>query len=260
MNLPALACAFRIGWRFAARDWPATLSSAFYFLTVALSYNALFLALPKAQLQDFGITRDRMIWYIMLTDLMSLMMGRDLKKVQQMIRDGSIEVMLLRPVAFWRLMVTEQVAEQGFRLCCVIPLTILVGCRLGGSFPFRPEDILLIPSVIACIICSISVTLCFGLSSLWLDDYRTLFFLFQKLTLVAGGLLCPIALYPGWLQRLSWMSPFPAFAGITGNFAFASSLTSKLGSVMLQLAWMLVFIAVTALAARAVSRRIGQPL
>jgi ABC-2 type transport system permease protein len=56
-----------------------------------------------------------------------------------------------------------------------------------------------------------------GLTAFWIGDVSPLFWIAQKLLFIFGGLMLPLSLYPGWMQRVAYATPFPSMlAGPAG--------------------------------------------
>ena len=61
-----------------------------------------------------------------------------------------------------------------------------------------------------------------GLAAFWLGDVSPLFWVWQKLLFVLGGLMLPLALYPEWMQRVAYATPFPSLLAGPGSFVFGT--------------------------------------
>jgi ABC-2 type transport system permease protein len=57
-----------------------------------------------------------------------------------------------------------------------------------------------------------------GLVAFWLQDISPVFWVWQKLMFVLGGLMLPLALYPTFLQRLATLTPFPTLLAWPASF------------------------------------------
>jgi ABC-2 type transport system permease protein len=52
-----------------------------------------------------------------------------------------------------------------------------------------------------------------GLLAFWLHDVAPVYWVWQKLMFVLGGLLLPLELYPAFIQRVAAFTPFPSSSG-----------------------------------------------
>jgi ABC-2 type transport system permease protein len=62
-----------------------------------------------------------------------------------------------------------------------------------------------------------------------------LFWVWQKLLFILGGLMMPLSIYPDWIQRVAHMTPFPSMLAGPAGFMLedrsvnAATLTWQLG-------------------------------
>jgi ABC-2 type transport system permease protein len=52
-----------------------------------------------------------------------------------------------------------------------------------------------------------------GLLAFWLEDVAPVYWVWQKLAFVLGGLMLPLTMYPGLVQAVAAITPFPALLG-----------------------------------------------
>jgi ABC-2 type transport system permease protein len=93
-----------------------------------------------------------------------------------------------------------------------------VGCAvaylLSGGWPHEPAGLL--AALVLGLLASVLWQLCgawIGLSAFWLEDCTPLYWIWQKLSFVLGGMFVPLALYPDWLRTLAGWLPFSAMIG-----------------------------------------------
>ena len=61
-----------------------------------------------------------------------------------------------------------------------------------------------------------------GLTAFWLDDVAPVYWVWQKLLFVCGGLMMPIQLYPPVIQRFAAFTPFPSILAGPASFVLDS--------------------------------------
>ncbi len=259
VNWPALILSFRLGCGAAWNETLAIVGSAVLFATVTLSYGELWRNLPQADIARLHLTHAQLIWYLVLAQLFSRGIGFGIQDVQIAVRSGAVEVAMLRPVPFWSLTLADWMGRQCVQLACLLPLAILFGYALTRLFPFDASAVLLPLSSALCLIGGLGVSFLIGGATLWLGEGGPASWLFQKVTLILGGLLCPLAFYPHWLQTLAWFTPFPAFAAFTGNFALNRGFAGNAMGLALQLFWTACILAACAGLARLMRIRIAMP-
>ena len=80
-------------------------------------------------------------------------------------------------------------------------------------------------------------TAAIGLSAFWIVDTSPVYWIWQKLAFVLGGLLLPLELYPDWLRAAARLSPFPAMLWGPGRMAFGFAPGAALVTLLELLAW-----------------------
>ena len=96
------------------------------------------------------------------------------------------------------------------------PVLAVVACLCAFAFtgwipPFR---VLALSGVFGLIAAALLTALdvVIGLLAFWLDDVTPVYWVWQKLLFVCGGLMMPIQLYPSVIQRVAAFTPFPSSA------------------------------------------------
>jgi ABC-2 type transport system permease protein len=179
--------------------------------------------------------------------------------VQETVKSGAVEVAMLRPASFWSLILAGWSGRLCIQALCLLPPAAALGFDLGGAFPSQGDYGLLVVSCIACLLCGLCIAFMIGCSTLWLDEGGPVIWISQKLTLILGGMLCPIVFYPHWLQSVAWATPFPAFAAITGGFALNRDPAQNAVALGLQIVWTGLMLAGCAGLTHLMHRKIARP-
>jgi ABC-2 type transport system permease protein len=61
-----------------------------------------------------------------------------------------------------------------------------------------------------------------GLLTFWLHDVSPVYWVSQKLLFVLGGLMLPLEVYPGVIQRIAAFTPFPALLAGPASFMLSN--------------------------------------
>jgi ABC-2 type transport system permease protein len=136
------------------------------------------------------------------------------------------------------------------------PFSLVLGLAISGLSPWRAILPLLAASLVLASIMLMASLLVIGCTSLWLAESRPVYFLYQKLIFLLGGLLWPLAFYPAWLQAVAWRTPFPAMVATPGSFMLGTPQGEILRELAMQALWAALFLGLCAAMARAVRRRI----
>ena len=83
--------------------------------------------------------------------------------------------------------------------------------------------------------------LAFAAASFWVLDAKGAWFLYQKLVFVAGGMLLPLEILPGWLEATARVLPFSSMAYAPARLA-SGHVEPEL--LLVQVGWLIVLVVV----------------
>ena len=113
----------------------------------------------------------------------------------------------------------------------------LEGTRIG-DVPFQLSAL---PLIVALGFLAGCVGLLFqmliGLSAFWLQQVGPFHWIWEKLLLTLGGLMLPLAIYPLWLQKIAYLTPFPAILGQRSALAIDFNLSDALQIMNTLILW-----------------------
>jgi ABC-2 type transport system permease protein len=130
--------------------------------------------------------------------------------------------MLLRPIAYLDAKIIETIA-QGLVNLLFIGATCLLWCTWWtGHFPFSIGQVfaILILGLGGLILCSLMGILV-GLFSFWFNEIYSLFFFWQQILFICGGLIVPVSTFPKLLYIVSFLVPSPFILGLRSEFIFS---------------------------------------
>jgi ABC-2 type transport system permease protein len=199
----------RVGFA-AARAEPAELAGRVVFFFVILG---VFSALWRAVGQDGGgaaAGRSTMVWYLAITEWVLLSAPMLHFEIEAEVRRGDVAYQIARPVSYVGAHVARGIGTLALR-APVLLITAYVG---GLLFAGQPPHSAVLARVIALgLVATAIVTtyhVAFGLLAFWLGDIAPVYWIWQKLSFVLGGLLLPLTYYPDIVNRVAVFTPFPA--------------------------------------------------
>jgi ABC-2 type transport system permease protein len=95
-----------------------------------------------------------------------------------------------------------------------------------------------------------------GLTAFWLGDISPVYWIWQKLTFVLGGLLLPLPLYPDLVVRIARLTPFPALLTGPASFLLDRPFFDAWTLALALLGWSVVAAAIAAAMFRRVTRNL----
>ena len=188
-----------------------------------------------------GVGPGELIWYLALTEWVILSLPLTHLEIEQDVRSGDIAYRLTRPISY----LGTRLAEAAGLFAIRAGVLALVGggfaWSLAGGLPADPRGLALAPFLgLLAGALGIVFMAWIGLSALWLQDSSPLYWVWQKLAFVLGGLMLPLEIYPAWLRALAEFTPFPSMMYSVGRTALAFDPAAAAGIWAQQLCWTLL--------------------
>jgi ABC-2 type transport system permease protein len=187
-----------------------------------------------------GLTLHDVMWYLAIAETVMLSQPRTASLLSQAVKDGSIAYQLARPYDF---LLFQMAARAGDTLPVLAPTLLAGGAAawLSVGPPSAWAGLLVLPLEIGLSwLLSFLMSAAIGLLAFVAEDTSAFEWMFNKLLLVAGGVMIPLDFFPGWAQRLAAALPFagsvyaPARLFVHPDLATAAALAS------VQLAWIVL--------------------
>jgi viologen exporter family transport system permease protein len=206
-----------------ARRAPGELYGRVVFFAVILGvFSSLWHAVAEAGM-PIAADPKALVWYLAVTEWIVLSAPPIHVDIQEAIRRGDIVCQLGRPVSY----VGAAFAEGLGLLLVRAPL---LGATAGMcAFVFTgwtpPPGVVLyiVPFGLAAAALLTALYLWIGLLAFWLEDVSPVYWVWQKLLFVLGGLMMPIELYPELIRRLAPFTPFPSILAGPASFVLHRS-------------------------------------
>jgi len=128
------------------------------------------------------------------------------------IRQGDLARFLLKPISYYWIKFCE---ETPYRLlqCVYGIIFVLISTLVWGNFlKFSlsiENTILFIMIVVLAYFISFTYKLSLGLTAFWFKDAKGLHSALDVVALIFGGAILPIQLFPDYLQKIAYLTPFP---------------------------------------------------
>ncbi len=259
MSLAAIVLMVRMGAKRVASERVALVGQLVVYWVLILSYGVLFQGVDPARLARHGLIRAQLIWYLVVTQSVIACTYFHYRELEQDIRSGAIETMLLRPVDFWPLKLAEWFGQYVTRLFIAIPFGFLIAHFV--SLDATPDYAKLCLFTMPCLAAGGLIFLCLhmvvGCSAIWFDPAESVYRVWQKMLFFLGARSTPLLLYPLWLRGLAWATPFPAVFAVPASLAISSPGSMRWPMILFQMAWLCAALLAAAWMARRVRGHIG---
>jgi ABC-2 type transport system permease protein len=241
----------RLGWRRTAANPLGLIGSVLLYWLILAIFWGLWAATPLHELGAAGLTQDRLLAYLAVTEWIAFAVGLPYREVEAEIQNGTIDAHLARPISFGLATLAVWVGEVGCRF-------VLLGIAGVAALTYATGTIALSPPTAIALGLSAALAMLLvllwhlqiGFAAAWLGMSAPTFWIWQKCLFVFGGLIMPLTIYPASPGAVARASPFAAMLFAPGSLMLDGE-TDRVGSTLaLQIAWL----AITALAAVAVER------
>jgi len=244
----------RIGFA-EARAEPGELYARVVFLGVILGvFSALWQAVGGGG--SGAGNRATMVWYLAMTEWVLMSAPLLHFDIEADVRRGDVAYQIARPVSYLGAHVARGVGALAMRA----PVLLVAACATGLVFagpPAHPAEVARVVAIgiVATFVMSVWYA-ALGIVAFWLGDIAPVYWIWQKLTFVLGGLLLPLSFYPDIVIRIAKATPFPAL--LTGPASFV--LARPVFGTLELLAWLLVWLIIASAVALLLFRRATRTL
>lgn len=180
-------------------------------------------------------------------------------ELAQRVRTGDVAIDLGRPVHPVAAWLAEDIGRAG-QACLVRffgPL-VIGGLIFGLRVPQHAATVpLFVLSAALGVVVSFGCRLLMNLTAFWLLDVRGVATLYMVSSNVLGGLIVPVAFFPGWLQAVAYATPFPSMLQTPVDVVVERvSGVDLLAALGVQVAWAATLVAAGVLVLRRGTRRL----
>ena len=245
-----------LGWRRAAAEPAAMVGRLLLYALILAIFWQLWQATPLEELAASGPAAADLLWYVAITEWIVFAAGNHYRSVEGQIANGDIERALIRPVPYAIATLAEWAGTTAFHLLTIGACGVAIATWLTGRIPMAPATVL--PLILSGALASAIVLLFqlqLGYAAAWMGTSAPLFWIWQKLLFVLGGLLIPLSLYPEPLRLAAAPGPFAAMLFAPGSLALAPDSQSIAATIGQQAVWLMLMIVATVFVDRAAAAR-----
>jgi ABC-2 type transport system permease protein len=206
---------FFIAWLSARSNtaYVGELCSRLCFMAIMLF---IFLHLWKAayavngteQIGEFTLAQ--MLWYLTVTEAIMLSGPRVSLTVDEEVRTGAITMKLIRPMSYPLATMSNYLGERVVRFAFNLVIGSVVTIALVGPVNISPWNWIALALTLP-LAFVIDFLCCFliGLGAFWLEDTFGIFLIYSRLSMMLGGMLVPLEVFPNWCRPILEILPFP---------------------------------------------------
>lgn len=204
---------FQLSAKHALKNYKALLGLSIFLVTCLVIFAHLWkIAAAKAGVQIYNA--DELLWYIAFNEWVLVSLPDVQDDMEYDLRSGRLAYLLPRPISYLGATFAEAAGTLCVNLATLGLVTFLFTWIKVGTLPFHP--IVLVLSLAFGVLAgfvAILFQMLIGLSAFWVHEVNPIYWIWEKLLFMLGGLILPLATYPGWLQSLAHLTPFAAILG-----------------------------------------------
>ncbi|MFL0245698.1 ABC transporter permease [Candidatus Clostridium stratigraminis] len=190
-----------------------------------------------------GLTLNKMIWYLVVTELVTLSRTDIHTQVNEDVKTGNIAYLLNKPYNYILYCFSYFIGEIGIKLITNSMAGLIIGLIYVGpleNFNFTYLPFILLSIIVGCTI-HFFIYIILALTSFWVEENSAFFWIYSKLVFTLGGMLVPIDLFPNWLQNISKYMPFAYVTYVPGKLAVDFSFINFYRQFSIQLIYLVIF-------------------
>jgi ABC-2 type transport system permease protein len=187
-----------------------------------------------------GLTLRDTLWYLMLTETLTLSKPRLSRTIAEMVKDGSVAYLLNKPYHF---LLYQASVWMGDSLSCM-GFNLLAGGAVVWYLVGPPPDprgwpFTLVVMMIAWLL-DFCVAAMIGLAAFVAEDVAAFEWIYSKFLFILGGMLIPLDFFPPWLRSVAQALPFAYTVYGPARFFVQPSMAGFFSLVLGQLFWLAV--------------------
>lgn len=156
-----------------------------------------------------GLTLAQMLWYLSMTEAITLSGPRVAQEVDQDVRTGALAVQLIRPLSYPLYRLWTALGERAVRFLLNASVGAVIALLFVGPIPFTPAGLALFALALPfAFVLDFLGNFLIGLGAFWLEDTSGLVLIYSRITMILGGMLIPLELFPDAVQPLLRALPF----------------------------------------------------
>ncbi|HMZ81881.1 MAG TPA: ABC-2 family transporter protein, partial [Acidobacteriota bacterium] len=156
-----------------------------------------------------GFTLAQMLWYLAITESIILSGPRVSTEVDEDVRTGALAVQLIRPLSYPLYRLFSTLGERTVRFFLNATVAAVISLVFVGPISISLSGLAMFAvSIPLAFVLDFLGMFLIGLGAFWLEDTAGLTLIYSRITMILGGLLIPIELFPDAIQPIVRILPF----------------------------------------------------
>ncbi len=170
-------------------------------------WRTTFSARGAVRLSGFSISE--MVWYLVAAETIAMSLPTLTRRIDQEVRSGQLAYLLGRPCNYVLYHFAQYLGERLVRLGMNAVVGAVLALLIVGLPHFIWMGMVAWPLVVFLALCIEFVAyMTIGLLAFWTENTDSFALIFSRLTLVLGGVLAPLEIFPQPLRSIAQALPF----------------------------------------------------
>jgi len=180
----------------------------FIMCVYLLLWKSIYSTGGKTMIKGFSL--EMMIWYLVVTEIVTLSTTDYYKEVSDDIKSGNIAYLLNKPYDYITYCFFNHMGKISLRLLVNIVIGSITALVLVGPLDkVNPYSLLFVLiSIVLGIVLNFFLNFSLALTAFWFEENMPFRWIFQKLVFTLGGMLLPLEMLPKGLGDISKNLPF----------------------------------------------------
>ena len=158
-----------------------------------------------------GFSVSDMVWYLIAAEAVAMSLPALTKRIDQEVRSGQLAYLLSRPCSYILYNFAQYLGERVVRFIMNCLVGIILALFVVGLPHLTLMGLIAWPvTVLFAFAIDFVIYFAIGLLAFWTEETQSFAFVFSRLTLVLGGVLAPIEIFPQPLRAIAQALPFAA--------------------------------------------------
>lgn len=204
-----------------------------------------------------GLSLPQMLWYLAITESIILSGPRVAQSVDQDVRTGAISIHFIRPLSYPLYCMFNTLGERAVRFFVNMSVGALISVVFVGFVPMNLFGFFCFLTVLPlAFVIDFLGNFLIGLAAFWLEDTNGLVLIYSRMTMILGGMLIPLELFPDTWQTTLKLLPFSAVVYGPARLFVAPDLSFYQDILIRQVIACIFFALAVAFVFRIASRRV----
>lgn len=200
---------FWVSFRHCLKNYKAWLGLSIFLITCLVIFSHIW-QIAASKKGAIHFTPSELLWYIALNEWVLISLPDIHEDMEEDLRSGRLAYLLPRPISYLGATFATALGSLFVNLLTLGAVTFLfTWWQVGFPFHFTSLFFTFIFAISSGII-GVLFLMLIGMLAFWIREINPVFWMFEKLLLMLGGLMLPLSIYPLWMQKLALFTPFPA--------------------------------------------------